>query len=105
MTTENILFFIIAVAGAACSYFLIPFLKARYSQTEIEKAMQISQILVNAAEQIFVHGDNENKFKYADDLLKALDKNLDKEVREALIEKAVNDMKKFKQELKGEKNG
>ena len=99
METYDILNFAIVVLAAGITYFLIPTIKARRTNEELKTIMKKADIAVKAAEQIFDYQDNENKYKYVDDILKKTFKDLTVSDRQALIEKTVNELKDAKNQL------
>ena len=60
---------IIALAAAAISMFLIPWLRARYGNETLEKARSWVQIAVYAAEKAYGAGHGKEKLAYAEAFL------------------------------------
>ena len=85
---------IITILCALITTFLIPFLKTKYTQAQIEKAIQIASIAVNAAEQIFTETKmGQQKMIYVKNYLKKRGIRLDEKEIETLIESEVFKLK------------
>lgn len=98
---EIILRLIIGFASVIITIKVIPCLKARFTNEQLDLIKSIAKVSVKAAEQIYNAGDNKSKFEYAKNSLikSAASKGI--ELDEAsivnIIEDAVNDLPKTKQ--------
>ena len=100
MDTYNIANVVIAIAGILITAFIIPYLKQKKTNEEWKQIIDNVNIAVNAAEQIFWHGDNRTKFNYADEVLQNLFPNkLTEEQRKMLIESSVQELKNLEKKL------
>ena len=95
----TILDVILSIAVVLITAYLIPAVKAKKTNEELKTIMNKVDIAVKAAEQSFDYQDNENKYKYVDDILKKTFKDLTVSDRQALIEKTVNEIKSAKNQL------
>ena len=74
---------------------IIPLIKSKLDTDKLKKAQFIVREAVQAAEQIFEHGDNDRKYEYVVAWLEKAGIKLKKETVEMFIESAVRVMKEF----------
>lgn len=81
----EVLLVIVALAGAALSVFLVPWLKAKTSVTEMAELLTWVEIAVQFSQQLFHSLDGEKRLEYALEFLadKGYDVNLP-EIRAAV---------------------
>jgi hypothetical protein len=80
---------LIALVSSVVTVFLIPWLKTKLTNEQLNKAHGIIQIGVFAAEKLYGAGKGDQKFKYVEDLLKAKKIKLDTMTLKAMIEAEV----------------
>lgn len=68
---------IIALAAAAITMFLIPWLRTRYGNENLEKVRSWVQVAVYAAEKLYGAGNGDQKLEYAEAFLREHKINLD----------------------------
>lgn len=84
---------IIALLAAIITYKLVPWLKARATENQLENLKTAARIAVYAAEQIFPHGSNDEKLEYAVQRLEAAGFTMDFDELRAAAEQAVYELK------------
>ena len=99
MMDYTILEVILSIAVVLITAYLIPAIKKHNSSEELAGILDKVSIAVSAAEQIFEIGDNEIKYNYVDNILKQAFPKLSTSERKMLIEKTVQEMNEFKNEL------
>jgi len=80
---------LIALVSSVVTVFLIPWLKTKLNNEQLNKAHSIVQIGVFAAEKLYGAGRGDQKFKYVEDLLAAKKIKLDTMTLKAMIEAEV----------------
>ena len=90
---------ILSIAVVLITAYLIPAIKKYNTSEELAGMLDKVNIAVTAAEQIFDVGDNEIKYNYVDNILKQAFPKLSTSERQMLIEKTVQEMNEFKNEL------
>lgn len=95
----TILEVILSIAVVLITAYLIPAIKKHNSSEELTEMLNKVDIAVSAAEQIFEIGDNEIKYNYVDNILKQAFPKLSTSERQMLIEKTVQEMNEFRNEL------
>ena len=83
---------IIALAAAAITMFLIPWLKARYGNETLEKARGWVQIAVYAAEKLYGAGNGDKKLAYAEQVLAQHKIKLDTLTLKAMVDAEIKKM-------------
>lgn len=83
---------VIALATAAVTLFLIPWLRERYGNESLEKARSWVQIAVYAAEKIYGAGHGQEKLEYAEEVLKQHKIKLDIESLWAMVDAEIKKM-------------
>ena len=88
---------IIALLAAIITYKLVPWLKSRATENQLENLKTAARIAVYAAEQIFPHGSNDEKLEYAIQRLESAGFTLDFDSLRAAAEQAVYELKNDQQ--------
>ena len=88
---------IIALLAAIITYKLVPWIKSRATETQLDNLKTAARIAVYAAEQIFPHGSNDEKLEYAVQRLEAAGFTLDFDELRAAAEQAVYELKNDQQ--------
>lgn len=83
---------IIALAAAAITMFLIPWLRARYGNETLEKARGWVQIAVYAAEKLYGAGNGDQKLAYAEQMLAQHKIKLDTATLKAMVDAEIKKM-------------
>lgn len=83
---------IIALAAAAVTTFLIPWLRERHGNETLEKAKSLVQIAVYAAEKLYGAGNGEQKLAYAEQVLAKHKIKLDTKTILAMIDAEIKKM-------------
>ena len=83
---------IIALAAAAITMFLIPWLRARYGNETLEKARGWVQIAVYAAEKLYGAGNGDQKLAYAEQVLAQHKIKLDTATLKAMVDAEIKKM-------------
>ena len=86
---------IVGVVSIVLTGVIIPLIKSKLDTDKLKKAQFIVREAVQAAEQIFEHGDNDRKYEYVVACLEKAGIKLKKETVEMFIESAVRVMKEF----------
>ena len=86
---------IVGVVSIVLTGVIIPLIKSKLDTDKLKKAQFIVREAVQAAEQIFEHGDNDRKYEYVVACLEKAGIKLKKETVEMFIESAVRAMKEF----------
>ena len=86
---------IVGVVSIVLTGVIIPLIKSKLDTDKLKKAQFIVKEAVQAAEQIFEHGDNDRKYEYVVACLEKAGIKLKKETVEMFIESAVRAMKEF----------
>ena len=86
---------IVGVVSIVLTGVIIPLIKSKLDTDKLKKAQFIVREAVQAAEQIFEHGDNDRKYEYVVACLAKAGIKLKKETVEMFIESAVRAMKEF----------
>lgn len=76
---------IIALLAALVTYKLIPWIKAKTTETQYSYLMALTGTLVYAAEKLYETGDIENKLSYVSDQLQARGFDVDRAAIEAAV--------------------
>ena len=84
---------VITLLAALVTYKLVPWIQSKTTRQQQDNLAAMARIAVYAAEQLFTHGDNEIKYKYAKERLEAAGFTLDHETLQAAIESAVRELK------------
>ena len=90
----QIILAIIALAGNIVTGVLVPWIKAKTTQSQQEQLAQWVKIAVAAAEQIFKSGDGAEKKQYVINWLHERGIVFDSDMVDAAIEAAVYELKK-----------
>ena len=90
----QIILAIIALAGTIVTGVLVPWIKAKTTQSQQEQLTQWIKIAVAAAEQIFKSGDGAEKKQYVINWLHERGIVFDSDMVDAAIEAAVYELKK-----------
>ena len=90
----QIILAIIALAGTIVTGVLVPWIKAKTTQSQQEQLAQWAKIAVAAAEQIFKSGDGAEKKQYVINWLHERGIVFDSDMVDAAIEAAVYELKK-----------
>ena len=90
----QIILAIIALAGTIVTGVLVPWIKAKTTQSQQEQLAQWVKIAVAAAEQIFKSGDGAEKKQYVINWLHERGIVFDSDMVDAAIEAAVYELKK-----------
>lgn len=80
---------LIALVSSVVTVFLIPWLKTKLTNEQLNKAHSIVQIGVFAAEKLYGAGKGDQKFKYVEDLLAAKKIKLDTMTLKAMVDAEV----------------
>ena len=80
---------LIALVSSVVTVFLIPWLKTKLNNEQLNKAHSIVQIGVFAAEKLYGAGKGDQKFKYVEDLLAAKKIKLDTMTLKAMVDAEV----------------
>lgn len=83
---------VIALAAAAITMFLIPWLRARYGNETLEKARGWVQIAVYAAEKLYGAGNGDQKLAYAEQVLAQHKIKLDMTTLKAMVDAEIKKM-------------
>lgn len=83
---------VIALAAAAITLFLIPWLRARYGNETLEKARGWVQIAVYAAEKLYGAGNGDQKLAYAEQVLAQHKIKLDTATLKAMVDAEIKKM-------------
>ena len=86
---------IVGIVSIVLTGVIIPLIKSKLDTDKLKKAQFIVREAVQAAEQIFEHGDNDRKYEYVVTCLEKAGIKLQKETVEMFIESAVRAMKEF----------
>ena len=86
---------IVGIMSIVLTGVIIPLIKSKLDTDKLKKAQFIVREAVQAAEQIFEHGDNDRKYEYVVACLEKAGIKLKKETVEMFIESAVRAMKEF----------
>ena len=86
---------IVGIVSIVLTGLIIPLIKSKLDTDKLKKAQFIVREAVQAAEQIFEHGDNDRKYEYVVACLEKAGIKLKKETVEMFIESAVRAMKEF----------
>ena len=86
---------IVGIVSIVLTGVIIPLIKSKLDTDKLKKAQFIVREAVQAAEQIFEHGDNDRKYEYVVACLEKAGIKLKKETVEMFIESAVRAMKEF----------
>ena len=86
---------IVGIVSIVLTGVIIPLIKSKLDTYKLKKAQFIVREAVQAAEQIFEHGDNDRKYEYVVACLEKAGIKLKKETVEMFIESAVRAMKEF----------
>ena len=86
---------IVGVVSIVLTGVIIPLIKSKLDTDKLKKVQFIVREAVQAAEQIFEHGDNDRKYEYVVTGLEKAGIKLKKETVEMFIESAVRVMKEF----------
>ena len=86
---------IVGIVSIVLTAVIIPLIKSKLDTDKLKKAQFIVREAVQAAEQIFEHGDNDRKYEYVVACLEKAGIKLKKETVEMFIESAVRAMKEF----------
>ena len=86
---------IVGIVSIVLTGVIIPLIKSKLDTDKLKKAQFIVREAVQAAEQIFEHGDNDRKYEYVVACLDKAGIKLKKETVEMFIESAVRAMKEF----------
>lgn len=86
---------IVGIVSIIVTSIIIPLAKSKLDADKLKKAQFIVREAVQAAEQIFEHGDNDRKYEYVVACLEKAGIKLKKETVEMFIESAVRAMKEF----------
>ena len=84
---------IIALLAALITLKLIPWIKSKATEQQYDNLATAAKVAVYAAEQIFSHGNNEEKLQYAIEKLSDNGFTVDYEALRAAVEKAVYELK------------
>ena len=88
---------IIALATAAITMFLIPWLRERYGNESLEKARGWVQIAVYAAEKLYGAGHGNEKLAYAEKVLASHKIKLDTTTLKAMIDAEIKKMEQMEE--------
>lgn len=88
---------IIALAAAAITMFLIPWLRERYGNESLEKARGWVQIAVYAAEKLYGAGHGDEKLAYAEQVLASHKIKLDTATLKAMIDAEIKKMEQMEE--------
>lgn len=83
---------LIALVSSVVTVFLIPWLKTKLTNEQLNKAHSIIQIGVFAAEKLYGAGNGDKKLAYVEDLLKAKKIKLDTKTLKAMVDAEVKKM-------------
>lgn len=83
---------IIALLAALVTYKLIPWIKARTTETQQANLNALAKVAVYAAEQIYGAGQGDKKMEYARNILLSAGFDVNLDVLRAAIESAVHNM-------------
>ena len=86
---------IVGIVSIVLTGVIIPLIKSKLDTDKLKRAQFIVREAVQAAEQIFEHGDNNRKYEYVVACLEKAGIKLKKETVEMFIESAVRAMKEF----------
>ena len=88
---------ILTVIFAVITVFVIPYLRSKYSQSDLEKALTWAKIAVNAAEQLAKKGaiDPDERKDYAMAVLEEKNIKLDLYELDDIVESFVRELPKF----------
>ena len=92
---------IITLAATAITVFLIPWLRERYGTETLEKARNLVQIAVYAAEKLYGAGNGAVKLAYAESVLAKNNIKLDTETLMAMIDAEIKKMEQQTLEITG----
>ena len=94
---EIIKLIIMIVTVVICKY-IIPFIKTNVDFKKLVLIQSYASLVVNSAEKLYKHGDNDSKLAYAttllSDMLSKININLSSDEIRAAIEEAVVDLKR-----------
>ena len=95
MDITNIIKFLFVIISAVLTYFVIPYIRAKTSDSELESLKSYIRAGVHAAEMLYKEsGMGKNKKEYVVEYLRELGYSVDVNELDALIEGAVYDLKK-----------
>lgn len=101
MNTEiinQIIKLVIMIATVVICKYIIPFIKTNVDFKKLALIQSYAALVVNSAEKLYKHGDNDSKLAYAttllSDLLGKININLSPDEIRAAIEEAVIDLKR-----------
>jgi hypothetical protein len=80
---------VIAIASAAISIFLIPLLKVKFSQQELDTMRQWAAIAVQAAQQLYYDLDGEVRLSHAMAIMRQNGYDVDSDLVRAMLEAEV----------------
>ena len=80
---------IVGIVSIVLTGVIIPLIKSKLDTDKLKKAQFIVREAVQAAEQIFEHGDNDAKYAYVAEVIAKAGIKLKPEIVKALIEAAV----------------
>ncbi len=85
---------VVAIIGALCARHLIPWLKSKFTASELEKVLTIVSVAVEAAEQMATAfgWSGEEKFQYVVDYIEKNGYTIDIDTLTAYIESAVYEL-------------
>ena len=83
---------LIALVSSVVTAFLIPWLKTKLTNEQLNKAHSIIQIGVFAAEKLYGAGNGDKKLAYVEELLKAKKIKLDTKTLKAMVDAEVKKM-------------
>ena len=86
---------IVGIVSIVLTGVIIPLIKSKLDTDKLKKAQFIVREAVQAAEQIFEHGDNDRKYEYVVACLEKAGIKLKKETVKMFVESAVRAMKEF----------
>lgn len=93
----RIILLVIPVVCAIITGYVVPFLRTKISNDQLAKIEYWAKKVVECAEQIYKHGDNETKkkfcFNFVEKMNNTFDWGLSPEQINILIESAVNNLK------------
>ena len=94
MDITNIIKLVFAILSAVLTYFVIPYIRAKTNDSELESLKSYIRAAVHAAEMLYKEsGMGKNKKEYVVEYLKELGYSVDINEIDALIEGAVFDLK------------
>lgn len=103
ISVVNILYVVLSIVSVIVTGVVVPLIKKKWKQQDINNAMEMVEIAVKAAEQIYRQSGQGNlKKQYVKEFLKDHKIKISEDELNNMIEATVLELNKWKQELKAQ---